>query len=138
MAAYADFTYYENTYGGTAIASADFDALAVRASRKIDYLTFDRADDIIDDDDPAATVTAIKMATCAVADVLHDIDSGDQPGIKSEKVGGHSVTYAEGAVKMMGEDARCALAARRFLSRTGLMYLGFNSGEYSGSVVDAD
>ena len=136
MASYADFEYYEDTYGGSAIAESDFDALAIRASDRVDYLTFDRAADIITADTPAATVTAIKKATCAVAEVLNDIDNGDQSGIKSESVGGHSVAYAEGSVKLMGEDARCALAARRYLVRTGLMYSGFKAGEYTGTIED--
>ncbi|MDY6867242.1 MAG: hypothetical protein SVT56_04965 [Chloroflexota bacterium] len=136
--AYVTYSYYTDTYGGNAIAEADFDALAIRASDRIDYLTFDRAADIIDADTPAATVTAIKKATCAVAEVLHKIDQGDQGGIKSESVGGHSVAYAEGSIKLMGEDARCALAARRYLVRTGLMYAGFNDGEHVGTFESDD
>ena len=134
--AYATYEYYTDTYGGSAIAESDFDALAIRASDRVDYLTFDRAADIITANTPAATVTAIKKATCAVAEVLHDIDNGDQAGIKSESVGGHSVAYAEGSVKLLGEDARCALAARRYLVRTGLMYSGFKAGEYTGTIED--
>lgn len=136
--AYATYSYYTDSYGGSAIAEADFAGLSIRASDRIDLLTFDRADAIIDADTPAATVTAIKKATCAVAEVLQQIDQGDQPGIKSESVGGHSVSYAEGSVKLMGEDARCMLAARRYLVRSGLLYPGFNSGEYSGSVDESD
>ncbi len=43
MATYVDFAYYSTTYGGKAIASTDFTALAKRASAAIDLLTMDRA-----------------------------------------------------------------------------------------------
>ena len=41
--AYADFTYYTNTYFGTAIAASDFPRMALRASAVIDRITFQRA-----------------------------------------------------------------------------------------------
>ena len=43
MAVYADYTYYTEQFMGTAIAQADYDRLAMRASVLIDQVTFDRA-----------------------------------------------------------------------------------------------
>lgn len=131
MAAYADYDFYENTYGGTAIASADFSTFAIRASYMIDHLTFDRADAIITADTDADKVEAIKLATCAVAETIQDIN--DRTGqIQSEKVGSHSVTYTATPSNSLSDDARMSQAAKRYLAKTGLMYRGFESGEYSG------
>jgi hypothetical protein len=43
MANYADYTFYTDDYLGTAIAEADFPALALRATAVIDAITFGRA-----------------------------------------------------------------------------------------------
>ena len=70
MAAYADYTYYPGTFLGTAIASTVFPRLALRASLMIDRLTFTRAAPVITANTDTATIDLIKMATCAVAEVL--------------------------------------------------------------------
>ena len=138
MTAYADFEYYQDTYGGTAIALADFSPLAIRASYMIDYFTLDRASAVIIANTETAKITAIKLATCAVADAIQDIN--ERAGqIQSEKVGGHSVTYTPTPTSSLSDDARMSLAAKRYLGKTGLMYRGFESGEYAGTAfVDED
>lgn len=121
MATYVDYEFYQDTYGGTAIASADFHALAVRASYMIDHLTFGRAAENIDDEE---YTEQIKLATCAVADTIQDIN--DKAGqIVSEKVGPHSVTYTPTPTSSLSDEARMSLAAKRYLAATGLMYRGF-------------
>jgi len=131
MAVYADFDFYTDTFGGTAIAAADFYALAIKASREIDYLTFDRAVEVIEADTDTDLIEKIKLATCAVAEVVQEQNT--QPGvIQSEKVGSYSVTYAGNASALLSSEAQRSLAAKRYLARTGLMYRGFNSGEYAG------
>lgn len=137
MAAYADFEFYEDNFGGTAIASADFSTLAIRASFMIDFLTFDRAADVISDDEDADQVTAIKMATCAVAEVIQEI-SDRTAKIQSEKVGPYSVTYTPTPTDSLSNDARMSLAAKRYLVKTGLMYRGFNAGEFTGTVSEEE
>ncbi len=134
MAVYIDYEFYQNTYGGSAIALADFQALAIRASHEIDRLTFERAADYIDDAD---YTEPIKLATCAVADAIQDINTR-MGQIQSEKVGPYSVTYTPTPTDSLSTDARMSLAAKRYLARTGLMYRGFNSGEYAGTAADAD
>lgn len=134
---YTDFDFYTDTFGGTAIAAADFHSLAIKASREIDYLTFDRAAEEIEDDDDDALVEAIKLATCAVAEVIQDQNT--QPGvIQSEKAGSYSVTYTPNPTASLSHEAQRSLAAKRYLGRTGLMYRGFNSGEYAGTASDDD
>jgi hypothetical protein len=134
MATYVDYEFYQDTYGGTAIALADFQALAIRASHEIDHLTFGRAADYIDDAD---YTEQIKLATCAVADTIQDINTR-MGQIQSEKVGPYSVTYTPTPTDSLSAGARMSLAAKRYLARTGLMYKGFNSGEYAGTAADAD
>lgn len=138
MAAYADFEFYEDTYGGTAIAEASFPAYAIQASAALDNLTYDRAADEITDDDDADLVEAIKNAVCAIADEMHAIDqTGHCKSIQSEKVGSYSVTYAPDPTTGLSEDGRYRRVAKRYLGRSGLMYPGFLSGEYGGT-ADSD
>jgi hypothetical protein len=122
MAAYCDYTYYTTTYLGTAITSAAFPALALRASAIIDQLTFQQAVDQTDED----IVDLIKMATCAVAEQMKVVnDSGDVGGIKSESVGSHSVTYAENNENMKSVMQKYTDTAATYLISTNLMYRGF-------------
>lgn len=139
MAAYVTYTYYTTTFLGTAISSADFNALALRASAVIDQVTFARAAAIITATTPAATVDLIKMATCAVAEELQRQGSdGGTDGIASESVGAFSVSYTANSSKQMTAEAKQSKAAKLYLWSTGLMYKGFASGEYSGDVSDED
>lgn len=136
MATYVDYTYYTDTYLGTAIASADFAAWALRASATIDRLTFNRAAAIITADTDATKVTAIKMATCAVAETLQSQAGTPDGTIASESVGRHSVTYVEGSTK--SKERAQSDAANLYLASTGLMYRGFYAGEYSGTTASED
>lgn len=126
---YADYAYYNDVYHGTAIVENDFPRLAQRASEQIDYFTFGCAATAQGD-----ILTAVKKATCAVAEVIQtqerlllDEDGKAIPGPKrSEKVGGHNVSYAIAA------DGRKEVAASRreevysvvrlYLAHTGLLY----------------
>lgn len=125
MAVYADFSYYEGVFLGTAIALADFDRLALIASAQIDRLTFGQAAAIITADTDAEKVTAIQMATCAVAEAIQQGEAS--PEVSSERVGQHSVTYNIG--KPVSEQTRLTDAARLWLAPTGLMYRGFDAVE---------
>jgi len=133
MAAYADFTYYSTEYLGTAIASADFARLALRATAVIDSVTFNRAAVIMDANTPESTVAAIQNATCAVAEEIQtEEQSGSIDGITSESVGSHSVSYGKGARSAMTNLQKQIEVAKTYLGNTGLMVPGFASGEYGG------
>ena len=120
--AYCDYAYYSTTYLGTAITSAAFPQLALRASAIIDQLTFQLASEQTDTD----IIDLIKMATCAVAEQMKVVnDSGDVGGIKSESVGSHSVTYAENSESMKTVGQKYTDAAALYLISTNLMYRGF-------------
>lgn len=134
MASYVDYAYYVGTYLGTAIVSADFTRLALRASAAIDNLTFGRAAPIVTANTDAATIDLIRMATCAVAEELQNQDqSGSADGIQSETVGSYSVSFASNSSKQLTNEAKQSQAAKIYLSLTGLMFRGFADGEYGGT-----
>jgi hypothetical protein len=133
MAAYADFTYYTGTYLGTAILSADFARLALRASASLDSMTLDRTAPVVTANTDAATIDKIKMATCAVAEEIQRQEQagGDTAiGIQSESIGSNSVTYTAGSLSNLNADQRLSRAAKLYLGNTGLMFRGFADGEY--------
>ncbi len=133
MDPYADYDFYTDDYHGTAISEAAYPALALLATAFINRITFSRAADETDED----TVELIQMAQCAVADELKSIsDAGGADAITSETVGRHSVSYAANASAARTNDQKKEDAAALFLAPTGLMFKGFNSGEYG--VVPAD
>ena len=126
MAAYVDFEYYEDTYLGIAIPEASFSRIALRASEIVDRITYQRAEDDTDNTD------AIKMANCAVADVFYSIEEGGgNDGVKSEKIGDHSVTYSGSSNKTKPAYQQYQDAAAVYLGNTGLMFAGFKSEEYA-------
>ncbi len=131
MAAYADYSYYTTTYLGSAIASADFGRLALRASAVIDQVTFGRAAAVVDADEDAETIDKIKMATCAVAEEIQTQEaSGNIDGVTSERVGNFSVSYGANSRAAMSGKAKQSEAAKLYLGDTGLMYRGFSENEY--------
>ena len=133
MAAYADYSYYTTTFLGTAIASSEFSRLALRASAQIDRVTFDRAAlEVL-----PATVDKIKMAMCEVAEELKRQETaGGADAITSESVGSYSVAYAANSEKSKTNQAKINTSAKIWLDGTGLLFQGFNSGEYGGEVAD--
>jgi hypothetical protein len=129
--AYADFTYYQNTYLGNAIADTAFPQLALRASAVIDRITFNRATAETDVDN----INSIKMAMCAVAEELQRQDSTDgADGIVSESQGQYSVSYAATSSRTLSNNSKLENAARLWLDNTYLMFSGFFAGEYGGTV----
>ena len=130
MAVYATYTKYTTDYLGTAIVSADFPRLALRASATIDQLTYNRVASVVTDGTDTDTIALIVMATCAVAEELQneDIDGGSD-GIQSESVGSTSVTYNAHSNKQLSNEAKQSKAAKLYLGLTGLMYRGFNADE---------
>jgi len=134
---YADYTFYTGTYLGNAIASADFAALALRASAVIDQITFDRAAVVITVATDTVTIDKIKKATCAVAEELQTQDAaGGTDGITSESIGNYSVSFAVGAKKTLTSGQQLANAAGLWLANTDLLFRGFASGEYGGTIDD--
>lgn len=138
--AYADYSFYKDVYLGAAIEEPDFDQLAERASRYIDYLTRGKAKNYSADD-------SVKLACCALAEQFQTMEdaqrmaktalSSSQGGaeLQSQSVGSWSKTYrsagdsakqAAGAVQAV----RTSLfpTAQQYLSHTGLLYRGRGCG----------
>lgn len=80
MAAYADYLFYQNTYGGSLVPEGEFQSLAIRATALISRLTFGRA----------LMTENVKLAVCAAVDSLY-LPAGGV--IASENNDGYSVTY---------------------------------------------
>lgn len=105
---YADYTFYTDTYGGTAITAKEWPALALRASAYLDRLTFGRL--------AAGNVTdAVRLAVCAVAEA--EQQTATPAGVKSENVDGYDVTYEDGAARLQNLNAARLAAADLYLSR---------------------
>ena len=137
--AYADYAYYTATYLGTAIAEADFPRLALRASDYIDYMTRAKAAKATEE----SVLDALSKACCAVAEHIQVEErnaavaagsaeraiSGGSGELKSESVGGYSVSYTTGADYANANTAKAEADARRsilirYLANTGLLYRG--------------
>lgn len=137
MATYATFSYYQSTYLGTAIAEADFPRLALRASAQIDRVTFNRAAAIITANTETDNVTAIKMATCEIAEEIQRQESAaNVDGVTSESQGQYSVSYGANSNRSKSNQSKIETAARLWLENTFLMFGGFNTGEYGGLTDD--
>lgn len=122
---YADYFYYIATYMGTDISEADFQALAVKASAYVDYITMGRAKNASGD-----AAEAVKNAVCALCEVIQDgeklnaISSDATRQVSSETVGGWSRSF--GTKSVSGTDlqfieSRKREAAAMYLAPYGLL-----------------
>ena len=92
MSSYVDFEYYTNTFEGSLIPEDSFDKKALEASRKVNYFTSGKIEEVNDD---------IKDATCSIAELLYNqeilkdkVTNVNSTEKSSETVGPWSVTYA--------------------------------------------
>jgi len=138
MTAYATYSYYTSTFLGTAIGEADFPRLALRASAQIDRVTFNRAAAIITANTETDNVTAIKMATCEIAEEIQRQESASNvDGVTGESQGQYSVSYGANSNRSKSNQSKIETAARLWLENTFLMFGGFNTGEYGGLTDDS-
>ena len=105
--AYADLIFYKSTYQGSAIPDAAFPYWATQASGRIDQVTFDRSTSAVGED-----LERIKMATCAVAEVLYKLDK-DGGILASERSSEYSRTMK--IQENDSEDKRVRAAATLYL-----------------------
>lgn len=108
---YADYSYYQDEYGGRRLDETDFSHYARAAGAYLDQVTFGRAAG-------QAGSEAVKMACCAAADLLAEGETGRVSG---ETVGEWSRTYR---LDGDGEGRRLYAAVARYLDGTGLLYRG--------------
>ena len=97
MMMYADYTYYSESYGGSAVSADDFPRLAAKASAYIDSVTMGRAAANTDND-------RLKCCCCDLVETLHS--SEDTGGMlkQSETVGSWSYTLNSAAADKTVED----------------------------------
>lgn len=124
---YADYTFYKNSFLGSAIGEADFPRLALRASQFLDYYTLGKSRN-----NPG--LENLKMACCAVAEKYQVVEKAQKAAsesmegdLKSESVGSYSVSYQTASEKTKAvDDAQNGVVAtaRQYLVGTGLLYRG--------------
>lgn len=136
MAAYTDYTFYTGTYLGSVIASADFPALALKASAYLDKISYGRVAVVVAAATDTATIAQIKMAVCAIAEVIKtdgDAITGNAiDGIQSENVGSSSVTYNPQSSAQDSFSMKITQAAELYIdTASGLLFKGFAEGEYA-------
>lgn len=112
---YADYTFYKNTYKGTA-GEETFSRLSVLATAHINRITANRATTATGTD-----LETVKMAVCAVVD---ELDKQEQGGIvTAESNDGISKSFATGTV-VKSSTQRIYAAAEVFLCNTNLLFAG--------------
>jgi len=109
MMVYIEYGFYTTQYKGNVIPGSDFSRLATRASGYIDYITIGRAASYSADD-------AVKMAACAVADIMASLEKGGE--LSSQSVGGWTQNYV---TTNKSNDRKLYDAAMIYLSNTGLL-----------------
>ena len=126
MAAFADYTYYLDTYGGSVIPAEAFEKAMRDASREVNRYTLERAEAVLAANTDLSLIEKIKFAACAVAEVIYQY--GNQlmarRDIASESVGDHSVSYLSTDQLRANEVHAISETIEGYLGLTGLMFLG--------------
>lgn len=131
---YTTYNFYKEKYYGDSIEGSLFPKWESRASDKLNQLTYGN----INEDARAVYDEEIQKATCALAELLYQIDyktahaNDTQAGnIKSMSSGGRSISFGSNETlidKALGDKAAqtrlCRDAVSEYLSGTGLMYAG--------------
>ena len=119
----ASYEFYRDVYFGEILTAEDFPKYATRADVYLNELTYGR---YMDSSLPEATITAVKMSECAIADLCFttEAESAVSSAISKETVGDHSVTYRTGSDAAKTLSARIKETAERYLFPTGLLYRG--------------
>lgn len=131
---YTIFEFYESKYYGDSIEESLFPKWESRASDKLNQLTYGH----INEDTLKEFDERIQKATCALADLLYQIDfktnhASDEKGgnVKSMSSGGRSISFGtnetlvdkvlndKGAQNRLCYDTVC-----EYLSGTGVLYAG--------------
>lgn len=118
---YADFTFYVDTFGGTAAGNAEqFTHAAIFADAYLDDITHGRIDESVM---AGPFADKVKLAECALVDVFSTTETAETSGIvRHESVGGHSISYDRKTDKEL--EAQKWRTACLFLRGTGLLYQG--------------
>lgn len=113
---YLDHEFYKTNWGGKA-PEEDFTQLNIKATKIIDYYTFNRLKSLetVEDD--------VRYAICELIDEMHRLEKTEGKEVASEKVGTYSISYAltdsEKTIQNKQKDI-----VRKWLGHTGLLYRG--------------
>lgn len=124
--AYVDESYYNDTFHGEPVDTADFPSLCERAGELIEELTLYCLTPLTFLAMPEDTQEIVKKAVCAQIEYLDanggsDLDNGS--GIQSATLGKFSYSGSSG-VNGSTEQSRFSPRAERLLWPTGLTYRG--------------
>ena len=128
------YEFYKNTYFGETIEESAFPKWLSRATDKLHYLTYGN----ITEEEYAEYDKQIQKATCALMDVMFQIDAAtkqatakDETNVKSKSSGSESITFGDKdtvVTKVLADkSAQNRLMQEiiaEYLADTGLMYAG--------------
>lgn len=131
---YTTYEFYANDYYGDFIEESLFLKWEDRAAMKLDQLTYGN----INEDTRQEFDEQIQKATCALADLLYQIDfktshASDEKGgnVKSMSSGGRSISFGTNETlvdKVLGDKVAqnrlCYDTVCEYLTGTGLLYAG--------------
>ena len=131
---YTAFEFYRDSYYGDSIEESLFPKWEDRAADKLDQLTYGH----IDDGAKSEFDVQIQKATCALADLLYQIDyktvHANDPkngNVKSMSSGGQSISFGTNETLVdkvlndkTAQNRLCYDAVCEYLSGTGLLYAG--------------
>lgn len=105
-----DYSFYEGTYGGSAIPETAWTRLELKAFNKLCRFTFDRLGPELTDSQ--------KFAVCDMVECLYEY--GKREGKASENTDGYNVSYSTDKTL----DMRLYNIASDYLLHTGILNLG--------------
>ena len=131
---YTTFEFYKNSYYGDSVEESLFPKWEDKASMKLDLLTYGN----INDDTRTKFDERIQKATCALVDLLYQIDyktahaNDAQAGnVKSMSSGGQSISFGSNETLVdkvlndkVAQNRLCYDTICEYLSGTGLLYAG--------------
>lgn len=132
---YTTFEFYESKYYGDSIEESLFPKWEDRAAMKLDQLTYGN----ITEESLKEYDEKIQKATCALADLLYQIDfktthASDEKGgnVKSMSSGGRSIGFGTNETlidKVLGDKVAqtrlCRDVVSEYLTGTGLLFAGY-------------
>lgn len=131
---YTTFEFYKNSYYGDSVEESLFQKWEDKASMKLDLLTYGN----INDDTRTKFDERIQKATCALVDLLYQIDyktahaNDAQAGnVKAMSSGGQSISFGSNETLVdkvlndkIAQNRLCYDTICEYLSGTGLLYAG--------------
>lgn len=131
---YTTFEFYKNSYYGDSVEESLFPKWEDKASMKLDLLTYGN----INDDIRTKFDERIQKATCALVDLLYQIDyktahaNDAQAGnVKAMSSGGQSISFGSNETLVdkvlndkIAQNRLCYDTICEYLSGTGLLYAG--------------